>query len=588
MELILNNFFIFLFYYNEYILIPIIMSKKNLIYCSAISLLLLLKPALMFSQDVKETVLDEKLFHYHNIHLNAADKTILPWYSADQGRSFDFVINRVWEFWNTMRTDKNGLPYYMNHQVWRADFNDRRGIGGDQFSMALSSWNLFYGYSGNENVKEEMKFIADYYLTHSLSRADAAWPDIPYPYNTLIYSGIYDGDMVIGKGFSQPDKAGSFGLELLKLYKMTTTTTYPNITDKIYLDAAVKIANTLASHVVKGDENNSPLPFKVNAVTGEIGRLLENSGNGKSYQLSCYTSNWSGTMELFLNLIDLKAGDTESYRNALTTILEWMKKYPLRNNKWGPFFEDVPGWSDTQINAVTFAQFMMNHQEFFPDWKKEVKGIFEWVYKILGNKNWEKYGVTVINEQTAYQVPGNSHTSRQASAELQYAALSGDQSSVSNAIRQLSWTTYMVDDDGKNCYPNDEIWMTDGYGDYVRHYLRAMAWNPDLAPSDQTHLLSSTSVIQLIEYPQNLDKFQMHEAPVGEKGKTLVRYRTFDEKSAEKIKMPKKPGSVLVNEKAIPENDKAGEEWWSWKPLSNGGLLTVNHVNGNRILVLAD
>ena len=73
----------------------------------------------------------------------------------------------------------------MNHQVWRTDFNDRRGIGGDQFAMALSSWNLFYGYSGNEAVKEEMKFIADYYLTHSLSPADAAWPNFPYPITHL-------------------------------------------------------------------------------------------------------------------------------------------------------------------------------------------------------------------------------------------------------------------------------------------------------------------------------------------------------------------------------------------------------------------
>ncbi len=79
----------------------------------------------------------------------------------------------------------------------------------------------------------------------------------------------------------------------------------------------------------------------------------------------------------------------------------------------------------------------------------------------------------------------------------------------------------MVDSDGKNCYPNDEIWMTDGYGDYVRHYLRAMAWKPELAPSDQIHLLSSTSVVQLIEYPQNLNKFQMHEAPVSGNSKRL-------------------------------------------------------------------
>jgi len=241
-----------------------------------------------------------------------------------------------------MRTDKNGLPYYMNHQVWRDDFNDRRGIGGDQFSMALSSWNLLYGYSGHEAVKEEMKYIADYYLMHSLSPADAAWPNIPYPYNTLIYSGIYDGDMVIGKDFTQPDKAGSFGFELVKLYKMTTTTTYPNITDKRYLDSAIKIANTLSKQIKDGDENNSPLPFKVNAITGDIGQLKNNTGNGKEGQLSSYTSNWSGTMELFLNLIELKVGDNENYKKSFTVLLNWMKNYPLKTNKWGPFFEDVP------------------------------------------------------------------------------------------------------------------------------------------------------------------------------------------------------------------------------------------------------
>jgi hypothetical protein len=230
---------------------------------------------------------------------------------------------------------------------------------------------------------------------------------------------------------------------------------------------------------------------------------------------------------------------------------------------------------------------MMNHPAYFPAWKQEVKGIFEWVYKILGNRQWEKYGVTVINEQTAYQVPGNSHTSRQASAELQYAAMSGDKASVTNAIRQLSWTTYMVDDDGKNCYPNDEIWMTDGYGDYVRHYLRSMAWRPELAPSDQDHLLSSASVIQLIEYPQNLNKSQMHETPVSNKDKTLVQYRTFDEKSTEILRMTAKPAGVMVNQKPIPENDTQNQEGWSWKSLGSGGILIIRHLNGNEISVMA-
>ncbi len=537
------------------------------------------------SQPLKTKTTDEKLL-YHNIVVNESDNSILPWYSTDLGESYDFIINRIWDFWDTMRSDKNGLPYYMNHQVWRDDFNDRRGVGGDQFAMALSSWNLYYGYSGNEGVKEEMKFIADYYLSHSLSPKDVTWPNIPYPYNTLIYSGIYDGDMVLGRAFTQPDKAGSFGLELVKLYKMTNTVTYPNITDLQYLNASIQIANTLALHIKPGDNDNSPLPFKVNAITGEIGKLKHNSGSGADEQLSSYTSNWSPTLELFLNLIELKAGDTESYQKAFDTILSWMKNYPLKTNKWGPFFEDIPGWSDTQINAITFAQFMMNHQQFFPNWKSEVKGIFDWIYKTVGNHEWEKYGVTLINEQTAYQTPGNSHSSRQASAELQYAALTGDQSRIINSKRILSWATYMVNDDGANCYPRDEVWMTDGYGDYVRHYLRSMAWLPELAPSNQNHLMSSTSVIQLMEYSPEINKFLVMEVPAEKVKNTLIHYRTFDNKSVEVFRLTQKPTAVLVNQKSISELKNMDGEGWNWKAMEVGGLLTIKHTSGNRIAIL--
>ena len=106
------------------------------------------------------------------------------------GKSFNHIVHIVWNFWDTMRRDYNGLPYYMNHQVWNANFNDPRGIGGDQFAMALSSWRLYYPYSGNEKVKINMLFIADYYFSHGLSPADCRWPNLPFPYNCLIYSGI--------------------------------------------------------------------------------------------------------------------------------------------------------------------------------------------------------------------------------------------------------------------------------------------------------------------------------------------------------------------------------------------------------------
>jgi len=504
---------------------------------------------------------------------------IVSWYSDDPGEAFDYVVKAVWYFWDTMRVDLNGLPYYMNHQVWRPGINDRRGIGGDQLSMALSSWTLLYQYTGNEKIKENMKFIADYYLSHSLSPEGAEWSNIPFPYNTMIYSGFYDGDMVIGEGYTQPDKAGSFGDELITMYKMTR--------NPRYLEAAIDIAETLAEHTGKGDNDNSPLPFKVNAHNGEIGKLKSNSGDRTDAGLSSYTTNWIGTLQLFEKLIELNAGNIELYQTAHSKIIEWMVEYPLKTNKWGPFFEDIPGWSDTQINAVTFARYMMLHPERFPGWEEDVSKIFEWVYQNLGNSSWQKYGVRVVNEQTVYQTPGNSHTSRQAAAELLYSVLTGDESLVENAIRQLMWATYMVDHDGKNCYPRDEVWLTDGYGDYVRHFLRAMAVRPDLAPDNANHILHSTSIVRRADYYPDFNKTLVPDVPYDEIEKTLIYYETYDTESIETLRVAAKPSAVLEGYgnrlEHLPDLHSDG---WTWEELESGGILKIKHSAGDRIRIL--
>ncbi len=512
---------------------------------------------------------------FHPIRTDAQGK-ILPWYADELGKSFDFVVKATWEFWISMRSDFNGLPYYLNHQVWRPQ-NDPRGLGGDQLAMALSSWQLLYQYTGDERVKENMKLIADYYLTHSLSPADAHWPNLPFPYNTFVYSGQYDGDMVIGRGFTQPDKAGSFGLELVKLYKITGRANY--------LDAAVAIANTLAERTQPGDADHSPLPFKVHALTGEVGRLESNAGDGTTAGRSAYTTNWAGTLELFEELLKLQRGYTDQYRRASGAFLAWMQEYPLKTNKWGPFFEDIPGWSDTQINAVTFAQYMMAHPAQFPAWKTDVPRIFDWVYKTLGNDSWQKYGVRVVNEQTAYQTPGNSHTSRQACAELQFGALSGDNQRRENAIRQLSWATYMVADDGKNNYPRDEVWLTDGYGDYVRHYLRAMAAEPALAPTDANHILHSTSIVSQADYAPNFNKRLVFDVAKEELASAKLFYRTFDKSSTELIRMTAKPAKVVSGKKDLPERTDLTAEGWTWQALPKGGFLRIRHESGNGVKV---
>lgn len=500
------------------------------------------------------TILPDTII-YHPVRVDKM-KDILPWYSTDLGEAYDHIIRLTWNFWKNMEIDANGERYYMNHQIWR-DNHDWRGIGGDQVAMAISSWDLLYNYLGDKSVIADMKYQADYYLANSLSSPNCKWPNLPYPYNTDVETGIYDGDMMAGKGILQPDKAGSFGFELVRLYKKTN--------ESKYLDAAIKIANTMAATVRDGDIENSPWPFKVNATTGEVADLGKNNFYKKPRKAT-YTTNWTGTLELFSELIKLNKGDKAQYQRAFDKALAWMQTYPEKTNDWGPFFEDVPGYSKTQINATTYAMYAMEHQELFKDWEKTVNGVFDWVHEVFTNPTWDKYGVLVTNEQTAYPIVGNSHTARQGAVELYYWVLTGNDTLMQNNIRQLTWATYCVDHDGKSYYPTNDVWMTDGYVDFIRHYIRAMATAPQLAPSDADHMLKTSSIVQNIVY-------QSHK----------ITYNTFDHASNDLFRLTSKPKKININGKRLNEvNDKIKEGWF-WYPLDKGGILTINQRLGNSI-----
>jgi len=512
-----------------------------------------------------EILQDKIIYHFVRVDNNG---NILPWHSENLGQSYDEVLKLVWDFWKNMEYCPNGLKYYMNHQVW-SEKHDRRGLGGDQLQMALSSWDLLYNYTGDESIIENMKYMADYYLAHSLSASDCVWPYLPYPYNMDIHSGEYDGDMILGKGYLQPDKAGSLAYELVHLYKKTGTGNY--------LDAAIKIADVLAEKVQPGDSIHSPWPFKVNAKTGETGILVENARwyegmdadlkkNNLPAKESSYTTFWPSTLGLFHELIAMNKGNASAYRKAFDITIDWMKNFPAKTNKWGPFFEDVPRWSDTQINAITYAMYLMENKDLDPGWKETVRNIFQWVHKELDNEQYKKFGVFPINEQTAYRVPGNSHSTRQASVELKYWEETGDTTYVRNAIRMLNWATYMVDCEGKNFYPTNAIWMTDGYGDYVRHYLRSMAAAPQLAPDNADHLLRTSSIVSMITYEPS-----------------KILYNVFDRSSEEIFRLTSKPKKVLVNGEKLDEVAGGNDEGWFWQSLPKGGILKIRQSKGNTL-----
>ena len=168
-------------------------------------------------------------------------------------------------------------------------------------------------------------------------------------------------------------------------------------------------------------------------------------------------------------------------------------------------------------------------------------------------------------------------------AELQYAAITGDCSRVDEAIRQLNWATYMVNEKGWNRYPLDDIWFTDGYGDYVRHYLRAMAAKPDLAPAE-SHILASNG-IKRVEYTM-------------QDGFNHVYYEAVEPSGIEIVRLSSKPKVIwkVNNRRSIIFPDhithddamvtfEEGEAApgaslsWTWTECKKGGYVTINRAD---------
>ncbi len=500
---------------------------------------------------------------YH-MAVTDSDGMLLPWFDPDPATSYDHVVRLLFPWWSSGINPITGDPWYMGHQKWHTidgvpeSEPTWEGIAGDQFAMAISSWSLFYDYTGDPAVLDNIVHIADYYIDHSLSPASATWGNLPYPYN--VHGDdvpiTYDGDMIDGEGVLQPDKAGSFGAELVVLYKKLGT--------QRYLTTAIGIADRLALLIRPGDADNSPWPFRVNAITGEV--------------LDAYTTNFTGTLRLFDGLIALGQGSVAAYTSAASTLSAWLRDSPyspIQTHKWGPFFEDVSSYSDTETNADTLALYILEHPQWDSNWQRDARSILDATVDQFGDDAYLEYGVLAITEQTAYLVVGNSHTARHSSVELVYSEKTNDNTKKPQAIRSLNWATYWVDNDGKNVYPDGDIWYSDGYGDYVRHFLRAMAAAPELCPRDRDHLLRTSSVVKTVTY-----------------GVRSIQYTTFDEAARELLRVTFTPGAVLAG--GVPLNRlstraelEVREGYTFEAPGDVAGVLRIRHDHSRQIVVSA-
>ena len=126
---------------------------------------------------------------------------------------------------------------------------------------------------------------------------------------------------------TQVDHSGEIGLTYLKLYFFYH--------DKKYLDAAIKVADVLASNVRTGSLTASPWPYIVNALTGVAS--------------SEYGANWTGCYMLLSKLAYLGIGNQVAYEKASMLVEELSAELSNENRVLDGWAYRLSSWHEPQL-----------------------------------------------------------------------------------------------------------------------------------------------------------------------------------------------------------------------------------------------
>jgi hypothetical protein len=542
------------------------------------SLVLLLLPLAATAQTVKRSSMDS--LGGYKIILDKSGK-LLPWYKPDvPGEAYAHVCKLASEFIKsgTPVDPVTGLPMYLvtccfSGPHLSGEENFKAGKSGDDWmhnpAMVYAGMvhSLVLGYrvfSGDESYNKVVQAMLDYQLKHGTTPANWEWANVPYASSNPFekeYMGAtrWEKEGMRGDGLHgiEPDKVGELGLGYLLFYEVTE--------DTVYLNAAINCADALVKniHDAGGDleyfsdvqVKKSPWPFRINARNGVV--------------IDEYCANVVEPVRLLDELmrirqrISLTEEQYKAYERARNIAWRWLysKNGPMKTSIWNAYFEDIPNDPErsnrNQVSPMETARYLLRKPGLDSNTNITVPALLYWVESVFGTENMD-----AIKEQTWCYVPMGSHTARFASICAMWYEKTGDERYKEKAYRYFNNATYCTDGNGVvrvgPTWPSS--WFSDGYGDYIKHFLDGMAAVPEWAPAGEDHVLRSSSVVQKIAYH-----------------KKSIELSTFDSNGSLIIRMTAKPVSVTVNDIAVTH--------FKWKPLQKDGVLYLDYKNGNTIKI---
>jgi hypothetical protein len=485
----------------------------------------------------------EEEIPFHEPVLDAGGK-LLPWDSPDR------VIRLAMGFVEACPRDPvTGLPWYMQYSEFRYQTmqpapwpHNPAGL----YAMMVETLVRYFPYTGERKWIEFVRRPLDQLIAWS-TPGDCAWPRVPYA--SADNSGRFTGGSAEGIDGIQPDKVAQAAVGYLRFYQVTG--------EREYLYEAIHCANVLASKIREGDDLHSPWPFRVNARTGEV--------------IEEYTSEVLWPIVLFDEVARMGLS-LPGHAEARAAAWNWLVSYPMEDRVWKGYFEDViideGNVNRDQYTPGEVARYLVRHPGLDPEWQGHVQSILSWVKEELGDTDPKWCGATGIREQYMCMQLAGSHTARYGSVLALWSAAGGGEPSGEEALRTLALATYLAKEDGIVAFSicDQDVWFTDGYFDYVPHFIDAMAAMPELAPAGEDHLLYSSSVVTDISYAPG-----------------RIEYGTFHDRGEETLRLGFVPSSVEADGRRMEERTDGEGPGFSFDPVLS--VLRVHREGSSHVLV---
>ncbi len=429
---------------------------------------------------------------------------------------------------------------------------------GQRFKYITEALPRYYRYTGDATVLGYLKISADFLLDYYLTPEDHAWPRFPIsvPLAGKPYGAAEPG------GWIQLDLAAGIGLGLIRVYQMTYEPRYlqaaKHIGDVFAAKCSLQPRTSPWNRYAEGSESPWGLTQTGNQMTGGLANIL-------IFLDELIRLNYTGQNQAIVHARD--AG-RDYLRGQL--LPAWTV-----NDTWGRHYWDWEHPVQGILPTGWVTQYLMDHQDFFPEWKYNVRNILS-LYLNHACVSPESKGDAYNG---AWALPEGSSCCGQSLdicpvflgrfwARYAVEAKSDWAREIVRRATILSFYHFhgkgMVEDNIDGGQITAREWSElIGFGPILCG-LEIMAWLPDLfGPARENHLVHSSSIVNDIIY-----------------GRGLIQYSTFDapEKTIDVLRLTFQPHGIQADGQTLQQVTELTTNGFITKQLPDKDcIVTIRH-----------